>query len=514
MKKYQSKIALLSCLVLLLGFVFGLGNGSVVLAAEEPTKVIYGADTEMTSISPFEKGVQGCQTYQIAVYEYLLTPMEDGTFAPALAESCEWQDDNTILIQLREGVKFHDGSDFTTEDVMASIATIAKGTREAPRYAMILQDECYSEGDYTLYIKTTGYNAPLISNLARVPMCDKDWLDSNDSYDQISNGTGPYMLDAWNMGVDLVLVRNPEYWDAENVPYYDIVDIRFFNDGTTAFLEFEAGNLDVVYVQSAEDIDTMLNFGMDGAYIVSTSLGAVTMLNMSQMVEDTPFTDINLRKAIAHAIDWETLISAICGNGAILANSVIASSDANHVDQEIYAYDPDLARECLEQYKADHGIDGDFELATVVSAKDYNVALCEAMQAYLAEIGITLKIDSMQHSEFNALAASGGITLTINQMPNGADSHAGFMAMERGSGNMTAEITDDTICDLIAKATETKDPAERSEMYAEIQQLMHDGYWAIPMFEGLHYFAARDGIQGLFFQGPDFQLRVQNLYAE
>lgn len=65
-------------------------------------------------------------------------------------------------------------------------------------------------------------------------------MDENPDMTQAANGTGPYVLKEWNMGNDLVLEKNPDYWDAENVPYYDTIDVRFFTDGTTAFLEFES----------------------------------------------------------------------------------------------------------------------------------------------------------------------------------------------------------------------------------------------------------------------------------
>lgn len=544
MKKKYKLLALMLCLAMLLGLTAcgsggsaaesnavseasttesannGVGNGAAAnvnedaapLVADGHTTLVYGADAEMSGIDPFDTQNQGGQAINEAIYEKLIEPRDDGTYYMRLASNYEWQDDNTLVFTLREGVTFQNGAAFTAEDALKSIAHMSEMTMHVARFAVIDLENSYCDGDYTLVLKTTQYYAPLVDNIARVPMVDSDWMDENPDMTQAANGTGPYVLKEWNMGNDLVLEKNPDYWDAENVPYYDTIDVRFFTDGTTAFLEFESGNLDVCYVQNSEDIQLMKDGGVPDTYLASQNINAVTALNMSQLIEDSPYKDENLRLAIAHAIDWQTMIASVCGDTVVPANSIIPSVDANHVDIGFYEYNPEKAKEYAEKYKAENKLDT-IDLPILVAEKDYNVSLCVAMQAYLAEAGINLQVESGQLFDIFPRLMGGEVYITINQLTGGGSSHNTFMSMEPGCNNLVAEYTDPEICDLIVKATETKDEGERAEIYKQIQQLNFDGAWAIPMYEGLHFFAAKNTVQGIHTYPSDYPLRLRDLYA-
>lgn len=535
MKRMPKLLALLLCLTMLFALTACGGGGNAPAEADKPegdavpagqaeapaepaekegpTTLTYGADAEMAGINPFDTQNQSGQSIAEAIYDRLLEPMDGGEYIPSLATDYVWEDDNTLVFHLREGVKFQDGSDFTAEDALVSIATYASNPGQASRFTKVKFDESSCDGDYTLVIKTDGYYAPLVDNICRSFIADKDWIENTEDMAHSANGTGPYMLKEWNMGTDLVLEKNPNYWNAENEPYYDTIDVRFFTDPTTAFLEFESGNLDIVYVQNQEDIEIMQAGGVDGAYLAGVNINAVTALNMSQLIEDSPYTNENLRKAIAYAIDWETMIGSICGGTVQIANSILPSGDTNHVDIGLYDFDPEAAAEYLAKYKEEEGIDGDVQLTIVVAEKDYNVALCEAMQAYLADVGITLNVESGQLFDIFPRMMNGEVMITINQLAGGGSSHNTFMSMEPGCNNLVAEYTDEAICDLIVKATETKDAAEQAAMYEQIQQLNYDGCWAIPMYEGLHFFAAKNSVQGITLNPPDYPLHLQALYA-
>ena len=135
------------------------------------------------------------------------------------------------------------------------------------------------------------------------------------------------------------------------------------------------------------------------------------------------------------------------------------------------------------------------------------------MQAYLAEVGINLQVESGQLFDIFPRLMGGEVYITINQLTGGGSSHNTFMSMEPGCNNLVSEYTDSEICDLIIKATETKDEGERAEIYKQIQQLNFDGAWAIPMYEGLHFFAAKNTVQGMHTYPADYPLRLRDLYA-
>ena len=454
--------------------------------AAAPTNLTVGIVGEPNTLDPEQGG--GI----IGVYESLFGNDADKNLVMKLATGYEWEDDNTLVIHLREGVKFHDGNDFTASDVLFSLKVCEQNPQMSNRVANIDVENSEIRDDYTVALKTYEYSAVQINYLCTVIMLDQEWCnDFTDEMDQKCNGTGPYVFMEWKMGDRIILERNEEYWGDK--AGFETVNIVYFNDPSTAFMEFETGNLDVVEVQNAEDVAVMESGAVDG-YMETVLTHHVTVISMGQLTGDT-FANENLRQAIAHAIDVNTMITTICGDMAIPATSLIPSDDKNHIDVP-FEYDPDLAREYLETYKQETGAES-VSLHMILDNEGYNPDIAEAMQAYLAEVGIDMTIETCMKFDLIPRMIAGEVEFTLNSIGGGADTNDMFAALERGSGNTVAEFTDDTLCELIVKGQTAKDEAERTEIYKQIQQLNYDGAWTIPLYEPQTHYAARNEFQGV-----------------
>ena len=456
-------------------------------AADAPTNLTVGVVGEPMTLDCQQGGENGMGTY-----ETLFRNDADGNVVYRLATGYEWQDDNTLVIQLREGVKFHNGNDFTASDVLFSLALCAENPQMANRLANVDVSACEAPDDYTVVIKTHGYSAVQIDFLCTVMMLDEDWYNENNGeIDQICNGTGPYIMQEWKMGDRIILARNDNYWG--DAPYFETVNVVYFNDPGTAFMEFETGKLDVVEVQNAEDVDVMKGGTVDG-YLAGFLTHHVSVLNMGTLSWDT-FTNENLRQAIAHAIDINTMITSICGDMAIPATSLVPSDDVNHIDAQ-FEYDPELAAQYVEAYKEETGAT-EIVLNMVLDNEGYNPDIAEAIQAYLAEVGITVNVETIMKFDLIPRMIQGEVEFTINSIGGGKDTNNVFLALERGSGNTVAEFTDDTICDLIVTGQTAKSDEDRAEAYKQIQELNVEGAWNIPLYEPMSYYAARNEIGGV-----------------
>ena len=178
MKKKYKLLALMLCLAMLLGLTAcgsggsaaesnavseasttesannGVGNGAAAnvnedaapLVADGHTTLVYGADAEMSGIDPFDTQNQGGQAINEAIYEKLIEPRDDGTYYMRLASNYEWQDDNTLVFTLREGVTFQNGAAFTAEDALKSIAHMSEMTMHVARFAVIDLENSYCDG--------------------------------------------------------------------------------------------------------------------------------------------------------------------------------------------------------------------------------------------------------------------------------------------------------------------------------------------------------------------------------
>lgn len=456
-------------------------------SAPAPTTLTVGVIGEPNTLDCEQGGENGT-----GIYETLFRTDSEGNTVYKLATGYEWIDDNTLVINIREGVTFHNGNAFDASDVLFSLKTCAVNPQMFNRVANIDIENSEATDEYTVVLKTYGYSAVQVDYLCTVMMIDEEWYtENNGEIDQITNGTGPYTLQEWKMGDRMILKRNDNYWG--EAPYYETVNVVYFNEASTAFMEFETGNLDVVEVMNAEDVAVMNGGTVDG-YLVSDLSHHVTVLNMSTIVGDT-YKNENLRQAIAHAIDINNLITAICGEMNIPATSLLPSDDMNHIDAQ-FEYDPELAKQYVEAYKAETGVD-EIVLNMVLDNEGYNPDIAEAIQAYLADVGITMTVETIMKFDLIPRMIAGEIDLTLNSIGGGVDSNNMFSALERGSGNSSAEFTDDTLCDLIAAAQVEKDPAARSDLYKQIQELNTEGAWSIPLYEPVIFYAVKDGIQGV-----------------
>ncbi len=469
--------------------------------AEAKTTLTIGVDAEFTSLNPVTTGTEGSLLFRNGVYETLFVFNDDGEPEPWLAESYEWTDDTTLVIKLHEGVYFHNGNEFTAEDVLYSLGVVAATPSAASRVGSIDLEASYAGDDYTVVLKTTAYSAVLISNLAGELCCmmDKDFGEENEgNLDQVSNGTGPYMLKEWNMGTDCVIVKNDNYWNSDTLDaYFQEIDIKFFNENSTAWMEYESGTLDVVYVSNSEAIEALASDSVDNTYYVTEQTNYVTSIFMSQNV-DEQFTDINLRKAIAHAIDVETMVSSICGNSVLLASSMFPSSMAGYIELGNYEYDVELAQSYLDQYMADHNVSS-VDLTMYVTTTGYNQTIAESIQAYLADIGISVTIETGAVSDIIPLMMSGTVNFGMSNCGGGYDPDEMFVAMRNSTANLLTKFADESILTLIDEATSESDYETRLDIYAQIQQFVYDEYYFIPLYENLNYYAANESVTGIVF---------------
>lgn len=468
-------------------------------AAEQTLRV--GVEAEFTSLSPLIGGQVGygtaiCQS----VYETLFTCYTAGEINPCLAKDYEWVDDNTLVLHLNEGVKFHNGNDFTASDVLFSLRLYGENPQYANRLQWIDFDAATADDDYTVTLKTTGYSATLVGNLTSELMLimDEQWYNELDgNIDQQANGTGPYKLKAWNMGRDVVVEKNHDYWGGEPGGPAE-VDVVFFNDPTTAVLEYEAGTLDVVYVQNAIDVETLVNGGMKDTQCIKVPMHTISGLAMSSAV-GTEFLDGTLREAICLAIPVEEMINGITNGVYVPQDSMVPSSDPTKIEVGYYEVDTERAKELVEKWKQDNGkTECVLEMVNVSGTLQDKIA--EAIQAYLAEVGITMNITTGQPQDIIPRFIAGEVNFTINQSGGGVDPADVFTSMERG-GNAAAEIPNDEILDLLDEAKVTHDWNERVALYEQAQRLCHDTYSFLPLFESYTYYAVRDGISFEFGTG-------------
>lgn len=317
------------------------------------------------------------------VYEGLVSRAPDATISPSLATDWTISDDAlTYTFTLAEGATFSNGDALTAEDVVWSIDDLIDQELEG-------SDQLASVSDITAPDDTT-----VVVTLSQ-PYPDLLWalsgraglvLDSEATNDPATSaiGSGPFVLGAWKQGDSITLERNDDYW-GEGAQVAGVV-FRYLTDTNAAVNALNAGDLDVLAPVTALLADQVT---VEDVALVEGEAADKFVLAFNNA--KAPFTDLRVRQAIRYAIDHEALVEARGGVDAVLGGP-IAPVDPGYEDlTDLYPHDPAKATALL----ADAGFSGGLSL-TLTIPSFYGNTLPDLLTAQLAEVGITLTVESVE----------------------------------------------------------------------------------------------------------------------
>lgn len=272
------------------------------------------------------------------------------TVVPWLAESWEVSEDGLVwTFHLRDNVTWHDGKPFTAEDVVFTIETVLehKPPTWYSYFEMIERAEAVDNYTVKVYMKQP-YSWTLTTFATFEILPKHAWKDVPwNTTDPPMIGTGPFKWVKWEKGEYIELEKNPNYWKAGK-PHLDRVLWTVYETGSAQVLALRAGEVDLMYRYiPLESIKTLIE---DPNIIVSVSPG----LNFRYFIPNlrrVPFDDINLRKALAHAVDKETIVNAIMLGYAEPIDSFVpqAWGEWNNPNVPKYEYNLTKANEILDK---------------------------------------------------------------------------------------------------------------------------------------------------------------------
>ena len=433
-------------------------------------------------------------------------------YAPCLCQSFETEDGKTWILHLAENVKWHDGVPFTAEDLKFTWDNVWPH----PGFWEVFTDSESTEviDEHTLKVVlkapiATWYGPPTWTYTPVVPKHIfepyKDNIQECPNEEAIA--TGPYKLKEFVANQYIWLEVNEDYWGGR--PYLDEVIMKLYGGSETMFMALEHGECDVVSgistpfglvddLQQATDVNVADLPGNDMATLV---------FNLHQ---DLPYKDINVRRAIAHAIDRDKLIDLVYGGLAVKIDSIVFNEDIMHNENlPQYDYDLNKANTLLD----DGGYldsDGDgirndpatgenlaFELL-INSANQPTVKCSTVITENLAEVGIAIDmraVDSDTFSDymFNPLADAYQIAYTeLSPGPSPfADWAWIYFTSTEISGGWAHAVYDNPVFDeLYAAMGAAESLEERKEVEDEMQLMLQEDlpyiYLVRPAFLNAH----------------------------
>lgn len=477
---------------LLLGVAFSavIGTGFPLAAQAETLRV--GIDSaDFSSMDPD----RATQTQDVALVSWMfngLVRFPPGSADPAKIEpdlATGWEtspDGLTWTFHLRKDVKFQGGfGTLTADDVVFSLnrAKDPKTSSFANDYAPFKSVEAVDP--YTVRI-TLSSAVPgflgLVANYHGGNILSKKAVEQYGAdFKAHPVGTGPFMFDKAVTQQYVHLVANPDYFRGK--PKIDDIEYKFIPSDSSRELAFRSGELDLIYGKREEKwVDQAKSWDNAVVDIFSPGEYRTVSINMAHK----PLENLKVREAIAHAINVDQIVAFVGKDVAHKGCSVVPPGYLGEdCSAGAYKYDPALAKKLL----SDAGFPNGIKLSAVVSSNSAQKPIMEVIQAQLAQAGIDMQMNVVDHPTYHQLIRKDNSDLVFYgaaRFPV-ADSYlTQFFDSHSTVGTPTA-VTNFSHCNVadseIEKARTTVDAGEQLKLWATAQKKIHDDVCAIPLFD-------------------------------
>lgn len=483
-----------------------------------------GVAADISSLDPHFHNFGPNNSLAAHVFDRLISRDATLQMQPALAESWKAIDERTWIFKLRPNVKFHDGSPFTSADVVFSIERPATIKDSPGPFTGLTKGIASAVAVDPLTVKiTTTDPAPLLpANLAALYIVSKAASTGATTADFNSGkaaiGTGPFKFVKFARGDRVELVRNDAYWGKK--PEFERVAVRIISNDASRVAALLSGDVQMIDQVPIENLSTLKGDSkIEVASKTSTRLIYLNLANTAQPVlfttdkdgkplEKNPFADVRVRRAVSLSIDRNALRDRVMGGFSTPAGQLVPQGIMGYVDVlKADASDPVAARKLL----ADAGYPQGFNVTLHGPNNRYvnDAQILQTVAQYLARIGITARVETMPSAVFfprqNKSEFAFGLT---GWSPDTYEASNSLVALtltktpDKGWGTFnTNGYSNPALDELVAKALSTVGDAARERLLQDAVKLMiadlpivplhfQQAVWATRL--PLHYVARAD----------------------
>lgn len=433
----------------------------------------------------------------LARYDQNLKPQ------PQLAESWDVSSDlKQITVNLRKGVTYHSGREFTADDVVWNLTRALD-----PKVTVGIIGGFFAPGatftakDKNTVLLQSPQPWPTVYDMFHVVnMLDKENTDVGSNAQTKAVGTGPFVFQEWRQGESMRFTKNPNYWQSGR-PYLDEILVNVRTDAPSMVAELESGANDLIYAAGLQDF---MRLKSDPKYQAQLLTPAAGFYQIQPNVKFKPLDDKRVRQALNYALNRkriaDTVLLGLVGPECLPwpTNSPAYEAAKNNT----YTFDLDKARALLSQAGVSN-LTLDFVYAPTLP--EYGT-IAQIYQADLAQIGVTLNVMSM---EIAALFDS-----IHNQKYNGFytlnDSWAAMepVSLLASGASLNAKINnagfkDDQYTQLVTSAGAEPDAAKRKQLYSQLNDYLLDQSFGMPIASTTNRVITKASVHGIEFRMND-----------
>ncbi len=481
-----------------------------------------GLSLEPTAIDPHYHNLAPNNAMARNIFDPLVLTDEKQRLVPGLAESWKPVDDLTWEFKLRKGVKFHDGTPFTADDVVFTFERAPNVPNSPSSFALYLKGKkIVKVDDHTIQVKTEKPYPLMANDLSTFVIVSKKHAEGASTADYNSGkaamGTGPFKFVQWVPGDRLILERNDNYWGGK--AQWDKVTVKPIKSGPARVAALLAGDVDFIDEVPTTDIARLKK---EGKLTLSDGISnRVIYLHLDHFRDDSPFVkaknggliknplrDLRVRKAISKAIDRKAIVQHVMEGVAIPAGQLLPDGFFG-VSKKLKPekHDPNGAKKLLTEA----GYKDGFQLTLHGPNDRYlnDAKIAEALAQMLTRVGIKTSVETMTKSVYFKRASSGGpnnspefsfilvgwgagsgeASSPLKSLLHTYDKERGFGASNRG------RYSNPEVDKLIEQALATVDDAKRQELLAQATEIAIADLGIIPLHYQVNTWAARKGLK-------------------
>lgn len=503
-------LALALALVMLLGVMAGCSSKKETSAPGETTQNGETAATEtahhdtLTVAGTAEPkgldahGVNDSTSNMVkhVVYDTLLKRNQNGTPGPGLAESWEYVDDLTLILHIRQGVKFHNGEALDANDIVYNLNRAYNSDYTNWMVTTLDLENTKATDDNTVEVKLTSPTGALLTQLCFLYIVDMETVEGGVDQNETPIGTGPFVFKEWFRGDRLEFTTNQEYWGT--VAPFDTLVMRVITESSSRAMEIEAGGVDIIMGVASNDMAN-LEANPEVNLLSAPSYGNV-FIGMNCSAE--PFNNKTLRQAINYALDKEAIVQAVYTGRGVVANGPISPT--------IWGYDPDLTGYPYDEAKAkellaEAGYPDGLEITMTVSDSQERIDIATIVQNQLGKIGVTVKVETLENATYlDRIIAASTQMYVLGWTTNTGDADYGlYEPFYTGMPTWcnTATYSNPAVDEQLDIGRTSTDEATRLAAYKKVQEMIVDDAPWVFLCNKEETVACRSNIQG-FVMSP------------
>lgn len=469
--------------ILLLGTLIGCGSKEEktnVASKEKKEKTIIVAQAgKPKSLDPYMYNEIPGLFVDKQIFNSLLSTDDKGNIIPELAEKFEYVNDKEIKFQLKKGVKFHNGEELKSQDVLFSVNRMKEKAGSKVMVGDI--DKVEIIDDYNFSIKLNKPSSAILFTLAH-PLTsilnEKDTMDKKGDITISPVGTGPFKFVSWGDGEKIQLVANENYFKGK--PAIDKLTFSSIPEGSSRVAALEAGEIDIAV--GIAPVDNQTISGNSKLTLVSEPTTSTEFISLSQKKPELQIREV--RQAINYAIDKQSIIDSIYLGAGKVANTIVNPQVfGSYQDIKGIEYNPEKAKELLKSVGKDKGLK--FKIWTNDTA--VRVQSAQIIQANLKEVGIESEIETLEWGAYLQRSALGEHDLLLGGWISGtSDSDIVLYPLihteSAGAGGNRAYYSNKEVDKLIEEGRMVTDPEGRKEAYKKVQIILATEMPVVPLF--------------------------------